>query len=151
MRLSSGISWAVSLLAARTIATDASIYISDSPSGASREALSPATTRLLLARRLGLSQYHSLKRADDTTLRVLNDFGGEQKTLLSMDEPWTGPQRNLVIVEDVGGVGNPKGKTMTIAMSFIPANSCAQSFSVLKSIESPWPSQTYHTLPIPFS
>lgn len=101
MRLTSRLLLATGLLVVRTLAIDASIYVSDLATGASREALSPATTRLLLAQRLGLSQYYGLEDSDDETLRILNSFGGKQKTLLSNDEPWTGPQRNLIIVEGV--------------------------------------------------
>ncbi|KAL8732634.1 MAG: hypothetical protein Q9166_002609 [cf. Caloplaca sp. 2 TL-2023] len=104
MRLLSGLSWAALLLAARTIASEAYIYISDSPEVTTPQALSPEATRLLLARRLGLSRYHSLEAADETTLKALNHFGGKQRALLSTDELWRDPQRNLVVIEDVGDV-----------------------------------------------
>ncbi|KAL8710894.1 MAG: hypothetical protein Q9225_007218 [Loekoesia sp. 1 TL-2023] len=97
--------WAVFLLVSTTVAIDATIYISGSPSKVSPQALSPSATRLLLARRLGLSQYHTLEGTDDSTLRVLNDFGGEQQPLLSTDEQWLDHQRNLIIID---GVENPE-------------------------------------------
>lgn len=101
MRLALGLSWAISLLVAQSVAYDAYIYIPNASERPSPQSLSPEATRLLLARRLGLSRYHSLEGADEVTLRTLNDFGGKQEALLSVDEQSLGPQRNLVVVEDV--------------------------------------------------
>lgn len=42
-------------------------------------ALSPEEARLVFAQRLGVSQYHSLDRADDDALSYINRFGGRQK------------------------------------------------------------------------
>ncbi|KAL9018997.1 MAG: hypothetical protein Q9185_003739 [Variospora sp. 1 TL-2023] len=102
MKLSSTVFWAASLLTAKTLASDASIYVSGFPPGAFRQTVSPSTTRLLLAQRLGLSRFHSLKGADETTLSILNDFGGEQKTLLSANR-WSieGQRRHLIVIEGV--------------------------------------------------
>lgn len=108
MRISSKLPWVTSLLTATTLATDGRIYISGYPPGAFGQTLSPATTRLLLARRLGLSHFHSLEGADDTTLSILNAFGGEPTPLLHerrggmLDQ-----QTHLVIVE---GVQNAEGE-----------------------------------------
>ncbi|KAL8809734.1 MAG: hypothetical protein Q9200_003152 [Gallowayella weberi] len=101
MRLSLGLSWATILFAAQTFGSDAYIYISNASEQPSPQSLSPEATRLLLARRLGLSRYHSLEGADELTLRTLNEFGGKQEALLSIDEQWLDPQRNLIVVEDV--------------------------------------------------
>ncbi|KAI4149486.1 MAG: hypothetical protein L6R39_002495 [Caloplaca ligustica] len=123
MRVISGLLYTVSLLAIRTSAAEAGIYISDSPSGVSKQALSPATTRLLLARRLGLSKYHSLEGADDAALRILNDFGGKQKALLSTDEPRLDNPRNLVIVEgvkDPEDILSPASHKPAFAISDLP-------------------------------
>lgn len=108
MKLSSTFLWAASLLTAKTSASDANIYVSGFPPGASRQTVSPSTTRLLLAQRLGLSRFHSLKGADETTLSILNDFGGEQKTLLSANR-WSveGQPRHLIVIE---GVRNAEGE-----------------------------------------
>lgn len=147
MRLSSGILWAIALSAVRTVATDASIYLAEPPSGVSKQALSPATSRLLFARRLGLSQFHSLEGADDATLQILNDYGGEQKALLSTDEPWTGPQRNLIIVE---GVDNPEGQIPTSTLCALADFDAQISFvSKLTDLLSQY--QIHQTSPIPFS
>ncbi|KAI4192246.1 MAG: hypothetical protein LQ346_004393 [Caloplaca aetnensis] len=127
MRLTSRLLLATGLLVVRTLAIDASIYVSDLATGASREALSPATTRLLLAQRLGLSQYYGLEDSDDETLRILNSFGGKQKTLLSNDEPWTGPQRNLIIVEGVEqqlqNIIRPEAQEYAFTLSDVPHSS----------------------------
>ncbi|KAL8766941.1 MAG: hypothetical protein Q9209_006422 [Squamulea sp. 1 TL-2023] len=101
MRLSVGLSWAWLLISARTIASEAYIYLSDASDVPSTQTLSPDATRLLLARRLGLSRYHSLEGADEPTIKTLNDFGGRQKTLLLSDERWLDPQRNLIIMGDI--------------------------------------------------
>ncbi|KAL9013360.1 MAG: hypothetical protein Q9173_001932 [Seirophora scorigena] len=102
MRLSSKLPWVASLLTAITLASDGRIYIAGSPPGASGQTLSPATTRLLLARRLGLSHFHSLEGADDTALSILNEFGGEPTPLLHEHKGgMLDQQTHLVIVEGV--------------------------------------------------
>lgn len=146
MRVISGLLYTVSLLAIRTSAAEAGIYISDSPSGVSKQALSPATTRLLLARRLGLSKYHSLEGADDAALRILNDFGGKQKALLSTDEPRLDNPRNLVIVE---GVKDPEGAVTPCSINIVPIDISAQiSFPPLPT-NPPSRFQIYRTPTIP--
>ena len=106
MRLSVGLSWAFLHFSARAIASDAYIYLSDASEIPTPRTISPHATRLLLARRLGLSRYHSLEGADGSTLKTLNEFGGRQKPILSPDEQWLDPQRNLIIIEDIE---NPEG------------------------------------------
>ena len=68
--------------------------------------LNPENTRLLLAHRLGLSQYHSLKDADERTISLINNFGGKQDLLFNQHEKEDDAQRVLVFVE---GIQNPKG------------------------------------------
>ncbi|KAL8950737.1 MAG: hypothetical protein Q9222_003234 [Ikaeria aurantiellina] len=101
MRLSSSSPWAFSAFAACTLALQPSIYLSDSSRSASPQVLSPVATRLLLARRLGVSRYHSLEGAEESTLRILNDFGGEHKPLLFAEEDRSDRQNNLIVIEDV--------------------------------------------------
>ncbi|KAL8903116.1 MAG: hypothetical protein Q9207_004138 [Kuettlingeria erythrocarpa] len=120
MRLASRLLLATGLFVVRILATDASIYLSDLTTSISREAFTPATTKLLLAQRLGLSQYYGLEDSDDETLRILNSFGGNQKTLLSNDEPWTSPQRNLIIVEDLI---RPEAQEYAFTLSDVPHSS----------------------------
>lgn len=58
---------------------------------------------------LGLSQYHSLEDADESTLSALNDFGGQQKALLTY-QGGVGYQRNLIVIDSVE---NPEEITKT--------------------------------------
>ncbi|KAL8661606.1 MAG: hypothetical protein Q9202_005434 [Teloschistes flavicans] len=99
MRLFLGLLWAPTLLAVRTVASGAQIYISDQPEGRTTKTLSPTTTRLLLARRLGLSRYHSLEGADESVLKILNNYGGEQRAFFLADEPLQERQRNLIVID----------------------------------------------------
>ncbi|KAL8955303.1 MAG: hypothetical protein Q9183_006701, partial [Haloplaca sp. 2 TL-2023] len=101
MRLSASLTWATCLSALQAVASPAYIYVTGSTDKATPQTLSPVNARLLLARRLGLSKYHSLENAEDSTLKILNDYGGEQRTLLSEEEQWSGDRRNLVVVDDV--------------------------------------------------
>ena len=51
------------------------------PPGRKAPSVSPSTAGLLLAQRLGLSQYFSLEGADAAVIRSLNHFAGPQKPL----------------------------------------------------------------------
>lgn len=91
------------------VAAEALIYTSDVPSPASRAgtpSISPNTARLLLAQRLGLSQYHSLEGADKSTLDILNTYGGKQQQLFAHEEHSRSNDRFLLIVD---GVTKPEG------------------------------------------
>lgn len=77
------------------------------PAASSSDLVSPETARLILAQRLGLSQYHSLKGVDEQTMWQLNDFGGSPQRLLSNDYGDLGLGKLLVIIE---GVQNPTRK-----------------------------------------
>ncbi|KAL8867275.1 MAG: hypothetical protein Q9174_005769, partial [Haloplaca sp. 1 TL-2023] len=101
MRLSASLSWAASLSALQAAASPAYVYVTGSTDKATPQTLSPVNARLLLARRLGLSRYHSLGDADETTLKILNDYGGEQRTFFSEDHQGSGHKKSLVIVDDV--------------------------------------------------
>ncbi|OJD35117.1 uncharacterized protein BKCO1_1900016 [Diplodia corticola] len=69
------------------------------PNTQSTPTLSPDTARLVFAQRLGLSQYHSLKHADDDTIQHINDFGSPRHQLLDDDE--LEPKQFMVVVEGV--------------------------------------------------
>lgn len=77
------------------------------PAASSSDLVSPETARLILAQRLGLSQYHSLKSVDEQTIRQLNDFGGSPQRLLSNGYGDLGLGKLLVIIE---AVQNPTRK-----------------------------------------
>ncbi|KAI9834788.1 MAG: hypothetical protein M1819_002874 [Sarea resinae] len=68
------------------------------------EELSPETARLAIARRLGLSQFHSLDDADDGTIKQLEKFGGEREQILGEESGEGKPAVLLLMVE---GVENP--------------------------------------------
>ena len=109
MRLIAGLVWAGAALEASLISAQALIYISDASrlsSKAGSPSISPNTARLLFAQRLGLSQYHSLEGADESTLDILNTYGGEQQQIFAQDERPPDPERLLLIVD---GVSNPEG------------------------------------------
>ena len=109
MKLLLGLLWVSSALEACFVAAEAFIYISDVPplsSKADTPSISPNTARLLLAQRLGLSQYHSLEGADESTLDILNTYGGKQQQLFTHEEHTRSNDRLLLIVD---GVARPEG------------------------------------------
>lgn len=63
--------------------------------------ISPTTARLLFAKRLGLSQFHDLDRADENTIKLINRFGGSHEQIF-IDEHESIPDvKVLVFVENV--------------------------------------------------
>ncbi|MCJ1320289.1 hypothetical protein MMC15_005627 [Xylographa vitiligo] len=67
--------------------------------------VTPSTAKLLLAHRLGLSQFHNLENGDDLTLLMLNRFSNAQSSLFGSSDEDEKVHKLLVIVE---GVENPK-------------------------------------------
>lgn len=63
--------------------------------------ISTTTTRLLLAQRLGLSQYHSLEDASDASIQILNSFGGIQEPIFHDESRGRRTERFLAIIENV--------------------------------------------------
>lgn len=109
MKLIAGLSWAGTALQASLVSAEALVYTSDTsplPLKESLPSIFPNTARLLFAQRLGLSQYHSLEGADETTLNVLNTYGGKQQHIFSREERKRSIDRILLIVD---GVANPEG------------------------------------------
>ncbi len=98
-----------------TVSAQALLYTSERVSPPSKRgppSISPLTARLLLAQRLGLSQYHSLEGADEGTLGILNTFGGEQQRIFDDgDQAWedenSSDEKFLLMVE---GVSEPEGR-----------------------------------------
>lgn len=92
------------------VSAEAFIYTSDIPPHQPREDLpsvTPLTARLLLAQRLGLSQYHSLEDADESTIQILNNYGGKQQQIFAHEDRSEGTGKLLLVVE---GVANPNGR-----------------------------------------
>jgi len=77
------------------------------PAPSSSDLVSAETARLILAQRLRISQYHSLKGVDEKSIWQLNDFGGSPQRLLSKGYGDSSPGKLLVIVE---AVQNPDRK-----------------------------------------
>lgn len=110
MKALSGLLWASIALKAYTASAQALIYTSDAgspPSKAGPTLISPNTARLLFAQRLGLSQYHSLKDADESTLDFLTTYGGKQNQIFSHEEQSQALEKVLIIVD---GVSKPEGR-----------------------------------------
>ena len=72
--------------------------------------VSPTASRLLFAQRLGLSQYHTIDRADENTIELINRFGGTQDLLFNENNERTADQKVLIFVENVE---RPEGITVT--------------------------------------
>ena len=92
-------------------ALEAPIYTFGSLSGTSNDyattpSVSPETARLLLARRLGLSQYHDLRTPDESVLKILNTFGGNQKELFMGGEKDEDSAKLLIVVEGINDPGS---------------------------------------------
>lgn len=109
MKLAHTLTWASIAYTTYSISPKASIYTSEPPNNRLSLSLTANAARLLLARRLGLSQYHSLEDADDTTIRILDEQKGIQQLAFFADENEPRPQNILVVVE---GVEQPEGKLL---------------------------------------
>lgn len=108
MKALAGLLWAGAVFEAYTVAGEALVYTSESWSRqtpAKPLSISPHTARLLFAQRLGLSQYHSLQDTDDSTLGILNTYGGEQQQIFAPEDG--GGEKLLLVVEgvDEGSLG----------------------------------------------
>ena len=68
--------------------------------------IDPLTARLLIARRLGLSQYHNLADFDGRTIDVLNKYGGNQEQLFAAGSQQHSSHKFLILIE---GITNAKG------------------------------------------
>lgn len=63
--------------------------------------VSPAAARLLFAQRLGLSQYHTIDRADEKTIELINRFGGSHERIFNDGHERRPDQKVLIFVENV--------------------------------------------------
>lgn len=111
MRVLAGLVWASAALHTYATSPEAFVYFFDKntePSDAQPPSVPPSTARLLLAQRLELSQYHSLKDADGSTIRQLNALGGTQKQIFLNGEQDETLMKLLIIVE---GWEDPKGSS----------------------------------------
>lgn len=112
MRLLAGILW-VSTALEVCVSAQAILHTPDSVPRTSNKqplSISPNTARLLLAQRLGLSQYHSLGQANEDDLGILNTYGGIQQQLFGNDDLLRSANKLIIIVE---GLSNPEGVLST--------------------------------------
>jgi len=82
----------------------ASVYIlqgSSSPNPSNPPTLTPEQARLVFAQRLGISQYHGLGDAKESTLSYINQFGGRQEESLFGDDASQDQAAELVLVVEV--------------------------------------------------
>lgn len=101
------------MLQARALSNRAYLYTSSNgqypaPSGEAAS-ISAITTRLLLAQRLGLSQYHSLGDASDDSIQVLNSFGGIQELIFPDESRERRTDKFVAIIENVD---QPEGEAL---------------------------------------
>ena len=68
--------------------------------------ISPLSSRLLFAQRLGLSRYHTLEGVDDDTLDLLSRFGSQRSSLFADENEEL--VKSLVIIE---GIDRPEGES----------------------------------------
>ena len=112
MKLHASIFVAGAFSAVQAAIFEAPVYIFNDKSTASAShdlpSLSPETARLVLADRLGLSQYHSLLGANEFTIQHLNQLGALRSQHLLNDEPEQGRRsgRLLLVIE---GIETPQG------------------------------------------
>lgn len=110
MKVLAALLCASTALEACTVSAQALLYTSEPgppPSKQGPPPISPITARLLLAQRLGLSQYHSLEDANEATLEILNTYGGEQPRIFDDEDQTWGDDKFLLIIE---GVSEPEGR-----------------------------------------
>ena len=96
-----------SLSSAACAAATGHVYIQDSLPRSSSQASSsvdPETARLILAQRLGLSRFHSIKNPSEESVKQINAYRGKQQKLFGGADPEATQAQLLVWVEDVDDV-----------------------------------------------
>ena len=85
------------------------VYVWDSTTKSTDKQLpssvDPETARLIFAQRLGLSQFHNLKNANERVIQQLNQYGGTPQQLFGARE--SNSAHAIIIVE---GVENAEGE-----------------------------------------
>lgn len=113
MFLRAGLIFTGLMLQARALSNRAYLYTSSNGqyAASSGEAvfISTITTSLLLAQRLGLSQYHSLEDTSDDSTQLLNSFGGMQEPIFLDESRERRTDKFVAIIENVD---QPEGKTL---------------------------------------
>jgi hypothetical protein len=108
------------LTGASATSLPASFFAFESPNSLSDDprTVNPEVSRLILAKRLGLSQFHRLKGLDDDTLRQVDHFGGGQQPLLRDAGDGRRESSMVIIVE---GVENTSGELTVLRGIAAPA------------------------------
>lgn len=91
-------------IGAASAASDATVYLFQDKVGqdsSNTPTLSPEQARLVFAQRLGISQYHGLGDASESTISYINQFGGQEESLFQ-DAVGDKVAELVVIVEGVG-------------------------------------------------
>lgn len=108
MKLSAGVLLSSLYCSAAAASQAAHVFIYDplAAKAAPQElsSVSPETARLILARRLGLSRFHSIEDADDDVLGQLNAYGGRQALFNGPSAREHASAHVLVWMEDVDNV-----------------------------------------------
>ncbi|KAL6715974.1 hypothetical protein ACLMJK_006936 [Lecanora helva] len=134
MRLFTDLSWLPVALQVSLVSSQALIYISDASPPRSDKAppsISPLTARLLLAQRLGLSQYESLEDADDSALDVLNTYGACQAPVFQQEEQRSGAGKLLLVVDGISDPEEIVGSATDTAISIDEAPTSSQNKELL--------------------
>jgi hypothetical protein len=107
--------------AASAASEDANVYLfsADSSPSSNPPTLTPEQARLVFAQRLGVSQYHGLGDASDSTLSYINQFGGRREESL-FGEPTQDQAAELVLVVE-GVSGKSAGPLLNIWELIKPA------------------------------
>lgn len=118
MKLSAGLFLPALIGAASAVVSDASVYIfqgQEWPSTSNPPTLSPEEARLVFAQRLGVSQYHSIGDASESTLAHINTFGGRQESIFQD----SGRDKAAELVLFVQGVSSKTAEPLLSAWSSI--------------------------------
>jgi hypothetical protein len=110
------------LVGAAAALSDASVYIFQqdfTPETSKTPTLTPEQARLVFAQRLGISRYHALEDASESTLSYINSFGGQGESLFE-DASDDRPSELLLIVEGISSTGKelPLAAYSTIKPAF---------------------------------
>ena len=90
------------LVAVAVTARDAHVYVSGSRAARRHDAITPFAARLVIARSLGLAEYHSLDGVDDVTIQALNTVDQASHEILREQEP--ARSRTFILIEGVDNV-----------------------------------------------
>lgn len=115
MKLSTGL-LLPALVGKALASSNANVYIvqgQQRPKPSNPPSLSPEETRLVLAQRLGVSHYHSLHGASESTLSHINNFGGHGHSLFQDTTQYEAAE--LVIIVD--GVSTAAADKLLKALS----------------------------------